>query len=196
MFCRGATQELLAFRFLDLNSQLNSPLNKPNPKSLSLDSSLLCPSPSHYVDSSCPHPSRIAIRLLLLGGTSAHPGRAGGHDWSRRTLPARAAAATETGAIPHVQAAAGQLWPRPPPRPRTAATTKTSPQPHLVLFRRSDEAFFGRRRTRHEETHQNPISFVTHSLTVQHHGGPSALRRRITTFSYQTRIHCHVWMWF
>ena len=68
-----------------------------------------------------------------------------------------------------------------------------STQPHLVLFRRSDEAFFGRRRTRHEETHQNPISFVTHSLTVQHHGGPSALRRRMTTFSHQTRIHCHVW---
>ena len=58
-------------------------------------------------------------------------------------------------------------------------------QPHLVLFRRSDEAFFGRRRTRHEETH---------SLTVQHHGGPSALRRRVTIFSYQTRIHYHVWM--
>ena len=53
---------------------------------------------------------------------------------------------------------------------------------------------FGRRRTRHEETHQNPISFVTHSLTVQHHGGPSALRRRITIFSYQIRIHYHVWM--
>ena len=67
-------------------------------------------------------------------------------------------------------------------------------QPHLVLFRQSDEAFFGRRRTRHEETHQNPISFVTHSLTVQHHGGPSALRRRVTMFSYQTRIHYHVWM--
>ena len=73
-------------------------------------------------------------------------------------------------------------------------TSGKQPQPHLVLFRRSDEAFFGRRRTRHEETHQNPISFVTHSLTVQHHGGPSALRRRVTMFSHQTRIHCHVWM--
>ena len=67
-------------------------------------------------------------------------------------------------------------------------------QPYLVLFRQSDEAFFGRRRTRHEETHQNPISFVTHSLTVQHHGGPSALRRRTTMFSCQTRTHHHVWM--
>ena len=56
------------------------------------------------------------------------------------------------------------------------------------------EAFFGRRRTRHEETHQNPISFVAHSLTVQHHGGPSALRRRITIFSYQIRIQYHVWI--
>ena len=68
-------------------------------------------------------------------------------------------------------------------------------QPHLVLLRRSDEAFFGRRRTRHEETHQNPISFVTHSLTVQHHGGPSALRRRITIFSYQIHIQYHVWIY-
>ena len=41
-------------------------------------------------------------------------------------------------------------------------------QPHLVLFRRSDEAFFGRRRTRHEETHQNPISFVTLGLLFLH----------------------------
>ena len=68
-------------------------------------------------------------------------------------------------------------------------------QPHLVLCRMKRFSVEDEHVTKKPTKTQSRSSpFVTHSLTVQHHGGPSALLRRITIFSYQTRIHYHVWM--